>query len=90
MVAKKLVKKTVAKKPAKKLIKKTVLKKVSKKPVVMRSFHVSKEVKPFTSFKFTRQTFYWTVLLTFIIIIQLWLLKIQMDISDLINVILAR
>ena len=41
MVAKNIVKKTVAKKPTKKLIKKTAFKKVSKKPVAMRSFHVS-------------------------------------------------
>lgn len=90
MVAKKLVKKIVAKKPTKKLVKKTVFKKVSKKPVAMRSFHVSKDVKPFTAFKITRQTFYWAVLLTFIIVIQLWLLKIQMDISNLTDVILAQ
>ena len=90
MAAKKIVKKTIAKKPIKKTVFKKVFKRVSKKPVAMRSFHVSPDVKPFTAFKITRQTFYWSILLAFIIVTQLWLLKIQMDISDLTNAILSR
>lgn len=90
MVAKNIVKKTVAKKPTKKLIKKSVFKKVSKKPIAMRSFHIYPDVKPFTASKITRQTFYWMVLMAFIIATQLWLLKIQMDIANLTDALLAQ
>ena len=85
-----VAKKTVAKKPVarKSAAKKTATKVVrkstaSKKTTPMKSFKVYKDVKPFTTFKITRQTLYWTILLAFIVITQLWILKIQMDISTL-------
>lgn len=80
-------KKTVTKKPLKKTTHKAS---VSKKAAPMKSFRVYKDVKPFTTFKITRQTLYWAILLVFIIATQLWILKVQLDIANLNALLLAR
>ena len=86
MVTKKTVKKTVKKvAPKSTATKKTA----AKKSAPMRSFRVYKDAQPFTTFRITRQTVYWAILLIFIILTQVWLLKIQMDITDLTDIILA-
>lgn len=69
-----------AKTAAKKVTSKHV---ASKKPVPMKSFHMYKEEKPFVRVQLSRQTLYWTILLAFIIVTQLWILKIQLDIANL-------
>jgi hypothetical protein len=51
----------------------------------MQSFRVAKDTIPFTSTKFTTQTFYWIILLAIIVILQLWIIKLQTDIGDLTN-----
>jgi len=80
-----------AKKTVKKVApKRTTAKKTSaKKAAPMQSFRVYKNPKPFTTFRITRQTAYWIVLLAFVAITQLWLLKIQLDISNLTDLIIA-
>ncbi|MBC7564676.1 hypothetical protein H7100_00375 [Candidatus Saccharibacteria bacterium] len=85
MVAKKTAAKSVAKKPTKKPLKKVASKKRSttKKPAEMQSFRVYKDTQPFTRIGFSRQTIYWSILLAFIIVTQLWILKIQLDIANL-------
>jgi len=89
MVAKKTgakkpaTKKPVAKKAVAKSTKVIRKKTASQKTAPMQSFRVYKDSTPFTTFKVTRQTLYWLILLTFIVITQLWILKIQMDISAL-------
>lgn len=91
MVAKKTVakksapKKVSTKKPAAKAVAKVVAKKrtIAKKKNVMRSFRVYKDNAPFIRVGVTRQTLYWSILLAFIVVIQLWILKIQMDIAEL-------
>lgn len=76
----------VKKIPAKKIPSKTTRKvATAKKPVAMRSFRIAPEVKPFVTVGMTRQTVYWTILLLFIIAMQLWIVKIQMDIIMLTN-----
>lgn len=88
-----VIKKTVAKnKVAKKTApkKKTTRKKAAAKTVPMRSFRVHQDTKPFTNFHITRQTIYWILLLAFVVVMQLWILKIQLDIALLTNVILAQ
>jgi len=94
MATKKTVKKAVskAKAPIKKTVKKTVKKVAArvKKPAPMQSFRVYKDPTPFTTFRITRQTVYWSILLAFIIATQLWILKIQMDISALTDALLAQ
>ena len=97
-----VAKKTPAKKPATKkpTAKKTTAKaavskvaprkKATKKSAAMKSFRVYKNDESFATFRVTRQTFYWAVLLLFIIVSQLWILKIQMDIAALTDIILAQ
>lgn len=77
-------KKLAAKKTASK--KKTLVKKLlpnklqSKKIEPMKSFRLSHDNSPFLATRITKQTAYWTVLLVFIMIMQLWVLSIQLDI----------
>lgn len=78
---------TVAKKaPVKKTTatKKTV-KKASAKAPQMRSFRVANDQQQFTSFRITRQTVYWIILVAFIIFVQLWILKLQIEVVTLID-----
>lgn len=71
-----------AKKPVKKIVKKTV-KKAKKTP--LKSFAIQKEQVPFMTFRVTDQTVYWSVLFILILILSLWVLNIQLNISDIIN-----
>jgi len=82
-----VTKKTAVKKPIKKAVRKTASR---KKQTPMRSFHVHKDPLPFRSFKITRQTAYWSVLLLFIMITQLWILRIQIDIANLTTALLVQ
>ena len=50
-----------------------------------RSFKLARNEPPFNSFKITRQTVYWLVLVCFIIFAQLWIIKLQIDVSNLIE-----
>ena len=77
--------------PKKKAVKKTPSKravsKKSSKNVAQgyNSFKVSSNQTPFTNFRVTRQTVYWVVLIAFIIFAQLWILKLQIDVAQLID-----
>ena len=93
-----VAKKTPAKKPVKKTAAKSVKKVVKSAPrkrasvksaAEMKSFRLYKEPKSFVTFKVTRQTLYWIVLLAVIIFTQLWILKVQMDIADSTAALLA-
>ena len=79
--------KTVAaKKPVSKSTKSTPRKKVSTpQPVKMRSFRVSPNNPSFTTFKITRQTLYWIIIVGFIIAMQLWIIAMQIETSDFIE-----
>ena len=92
MVAKKsAAKKPVTKKPvAKKTVKKVVHKRAASKIAPMKSFRVYGDVKPFMTFKVTKQTVYWAILLVFVIVTQLMILKIQLDIAVLTSSLIAR
>lgn len=83
MVAKKSVKKTIKKAPTHK---RTTAKKTSE----MKSFRLYKDTEEFTTFRVTRQTVYWSILLLVVIITQLWILKIQMEIAELTNTLLMQ
>lgn len=81
-------KKTTAKKaPVKKTsAKKAPAKKTSaKKAAGYNSFKVSSSQTPFRNFRVTRQTVYWVVLVAFIIFAQLWILKLQIDVAQIID-----
>lgn len=62
-----------------------VVKKKSKKEPLMKSFRLSREYLPFITFKITKQTFYWSVLLIIILILELWILSIQLDVIQITN-----
>ena len=51
----------------------------------LRSFKVCKEPTPFVTFRITDQTVYWSILLIFILVLALWVLQIQINISDVLN-----
>lgn len=59
-------------------------------PRNMQSFKVYRNAPPFMSFHITKQTIYWTVLLLIIFGIQIWILKVQLDIAALTDAILAQ
>ena len=82
------VKKTVAKKaPAKKPVakKSSAKKTTAAKQAQIQSFKASPETGKFTDFKITRQTVYWVILISFIVFVQLWIIKIQLDVVSLIE-----
>lgn len=78
----------VKKAPAKKAVAtKTATKKAPVKKAVAgyRSFKVSAPTESFTTFKITRQTVYWIILVAFIIFVQLWILKLQIEVTSLLE-----
>lgn len=85
MATKKPVKKTTTSKSVKRATTTTTR---SKKAPEMKSFQVYKDPKPFSRFQVTRQTVYWTILITVVVILQLWVLKVQLDVSQSMNTIM--
>ncbi len=55
------------------------------RPVKTKPFHVAKETNPFLSLYVTRQTIYWSILAVYILVLSVWVLKIQVDTLDIIN-----
>lgn len=78
--------KSVAKKVAPK--KKVASKPRAKKAAKMQSFRLYKDTEGFTSFRVTRQTFYWSILLLVIIVMQITILSIQLEIAALTDALL--
>lgn len=91
-------KKPAAKKPAVKRapVKKTTAVAATRKPAARkatakkqvaaaRSFRPARETQSFTGFRVTKQTFYWIVLVSFIVFMQIWMLRIQMDVAQLVE-----
>lgn len=61
--------------------------KASKAPE-LQSFRVSPSTQPFFTFKITKQTVYWIFLLLVIVGLQLWIIKLQLDIATLSDTLL--
>jgi len=73
-----------AKAKAKKVaVKKSAPRKARK--VSLESFKVARESAPFVSFRITDQTVYWSILLIMILVLALWVLQIQVDISEILD-----
>lgn len=84
---------------SKKTIKKTTRKVSTKKTPVKKStnkrmdgyfsndlsFKAVKDPMPFMSVRVTQQTMIWTLLLIFIMIVQVWILYIQLDVANIIT-----
>jgi len=79
----KVVKKATPKKVVKRAAAVKVVRK-AKSPAV-KSFAVASEKQPFVAFNITDQTIYWSVLLAYILLLSLWILKIQMDTQSIID-----
>lgn len=83
------------KKPVKKATKAPAKKRTSsaatKKSAELKSFKVYRD-NNFLQFKISRQTVYWTILVSFIILMQLWILKTQFEVmqaTDAINTLIG-
>jgi len=74
---------------AKKATKKKVAPKRAKKVAPLKSFKLSKEPTSFVSFRITDQTVYWSILLILILILALWVLQLQINLSDILSQINA-
>lgn len=76
---------TKKKAPTKKRTTTTAKKKVSRKKSAGEgpSFRVTQESIPFYTFQFTRQTVYWIILMLIVAILQLWIVKLQLDVANL-------
>ncbi|UTX51683.1 hypothetical protein KI440_01895 [Candidatus Saccharibacteria bacterium TM7i] len=87
VAAKSTAKKPVAKRTANSTARKapTTRKVAAKKTAKMRSFHVAGDQPPFKSFAITRQTVYWLILVSVIIFAQLWILKTQYEVINLLD-----
>jgi len=88
-ITKKLnTKKTISK--VKSSVKKSLVKKTHPKQAeAMRSFRISPDTLPFFGVQVTKQTVYWSALLIFIMIMQLWILNIQLDVIKVTDSITA-
>jgi len=74
------------KRPVKKVGKKSPVKRIHKpKTVKLESFKIQKETGPFMSFKITEQTVYWLVVVLMVFLLGIWVLNIQMDLSELLD-----
>jgi len=49
----------------------------------LKSFKLSKNPGPFLSARITRQTVYWSILLIIVLILEIWILNIQLDVIEL-------
>ena len=56
-----------------------------KKEAGLKSFKVSVNQPSFSTFKITRQTVYWIILVAFIVFAQLWILKLQVEVASLLD-----
>lgn len=76
-------KKSVAtKKVASKKVVSKPKKSVAKRSSRYESLRSSDSQQPFMSFQITKQTFYWTALLVFILLVQVWVLRVQLQTAD--------
>lgn len=48
------------------------------------SFKVNRDIK-FMNIRITKQTIYWSILLLFILVMQLWILNTQLDVLQTLN-----
>lgn len=70
-------------------VKKTTKSTKARKPRILKadrqSFRIVKEDVPFTSFRITRQTVYWVILVAFIVFAQLWIINLQVQVASLLD-----
>jgi len=67
--------------------KKAAPRKVTRKAALapQESFKVAPEKYPFITFKITDQTVYWSILLILILLLGVWVINIQISISEILS-----
>lgn len=75
-------KRTTAKKAAPR---KTAVRRNTKRAQEYKSFKLATDVPPIMSFKITKQTVYWVIIMAFIIFFQLWIIKLQVEVAQIIE-----
>lgn len=50
-----------------------------------QSLKLARNDAAFTSFSVTKQTVYWVILVAFIVLAQLWILKLQIEVATLLD-----
>lgn len=83
--AKKTTKKSTVKSPARRVVAKKSSKLNDGYYSNDLSFKVVKDSIPFMTSKITQQTIIWSVLLIFIMIVQIWILSVQLDVANTIE-----
>lgn len=73
---------SVKKTPARKV---TAKKASAKSSAEMRSFRLSREDRAFMDAQVTRQTLYWIILVAFIVFVQLWILKLHIEVATILD-----
>ena len=82
-------KKPVKRASAKTTARKAPVKRTTKaRAAEMRSFRIYKESVPFTRAQVTRQTIYWIILMGVVVAMQLWIIKLQLEIAQLTELLL--
>lgn len=84
-VKKVAAKAAAVKKPIKKAVKKVAPRKTAQKSAKLTSFKLYKYPEKFSKPRFSRQTIYWIILLSIILVTQLWIINIQVEIANLTN-----
>lgn len=51
----------------------------------MKSFRLSKRDLPFMTLSITKQTLYWSILMLVILVLELWILAVQINVIDITN-----
>ena len=84
MAKKSTSKKSTAKPSSKKApVKPRTKTSIRKKPQQARSFKLAKETQPFVSFSATRQTVYWAIFAFAVLLLGLWLIRINVQVQEL-------
>ncbi len=77
--------KTTPKKPVARKSSSAPKKSSKSSAVTYKTFKVAPDRPPFFTFKFTGQTVIWIVILVALIISQLWIIKLQLDVANLVE-----
>jgi len=75
-------KRVATKKVANKKVVSKPKKSVTKRSSRYESLKSTDSQLPFMTFQITKQTFYWTALLVFILLVQVWALNVQLKTAD--------
>lgn len=64
---------------------KAATKRSTKKVENYETFKLSTDVPPIMTFKVTKQTVYWVIIMAFVIFFQLWIIKLQVEVAQILD-----